>query len=95
MKKGRRYTAIDRSTRRKELDRRQDGRNVSEYEGGRTGRKISKELTTRLVAFACFSDVPFELVGKVAGAGAMAETSDIESCAPSSRHFCRCKCTSL
>ena len=33
-----------------------------------------------------FSDVPFELVGKVARAGAMAEASDVESCTTSSRH---------
>lgn len=35
---------------------------------------------------AFFSDVPFELVGQVARAGAMAEASDVEGCTTASRH---------
>lgn len=31
-------------------------------------------------------DVPFELVGEVAGAGAVAEAGDVESSAASARH---------
>lgn len=31
-------------------------------------------------------DIPFEFVGKIASAGAVAEAGDIKSCSPSSRH---------
>lgn len=59
--------------------------NVSWDEGRGTREEGSEGLTIRhIVRF--FSDVPFELVGKVARAGAMAEASDVESCTTSSRH---------
>lgn len=61
-------------------------RNVSWDEGRGTREEDSEGLTTRLIVRFFFSDVPFELVGKVARAGAMAEASDVEGCATSSRH---------
>lgn len=79
------------STRRKGLDRgtlllqclvgrrtRDEGRGTRD-ERGRFGRVDDS------IHHPCFSDVPFEFVGKVARAGAMAEASDIECCS-TSRH---------
>lgn len=71
------------STRRKGLDRGTFSLQCLVGRGTRQGD--SEGLTTRLIV-RFFSDVPFELVGKVARAGAMAEASDVESCTTSSRH---------
>jgi len=46
-------------------------------------RSLGDDEASRVEAFA---DIPFEFVGEVAGAGAMAETADIESCATTRRH---------
>ena len=57
---------------------RDEGRGTRD-ERGRFGRVDDS------IHHPCFSDVPFEFVGKVARAGAMAEASDIECCS-TSRH---------
>jgi len=50
---------------------------------GRVRGSIVGDEASRAGAFA---DIPFEFVGEVASAGAMAEATDIESCATARRH---------
>ncbi len=72
---------IDRSTRRRSQDivRFSMARGTKEDGGVRFER--ADDSTHRPD-----SDIPFELVGKVARAGTMTETSDVESCTTSTRH---------
>lgn len=71
-----------RSGRRKVLDR--DRTIGGCLVGGAMGKEGSKGLTT---GRSSVTDVPFELVGKVASACPMAEAGDIEGGTAGARHF--------